>query len=127
MGFLKSFMPVKAVASNDFMKVVGQAKKEVQTALDTNTGSFEQSLKSAVNNLVQFAKTNDSIQLKTAGEGFLKLIEQKPSRVEPYVYLAYVLFLYGKKTEAMKYIRLSEEINPDYVFTKQVKICLYSQ
>jgi hypothetical protein len=122
--FSKTFSPIKAMASSDFMDVVGKAKKDAQAKLDTNIESFEQSLRSAVNMFSEFSKNKDSEMLKEIGIVFLNLIEQKPSRVEPYVYMAYILFLFNKKEEALKYIRISESIDRDYHKIKAVKACI---
>jgi tetratricopeptide (TPR) repeat protein len=122
----KTFLPPKAMATLDFMKVVGTAKKDVQTSIDTNAEAFEKSFKDAVQLLKEFSATKNPAVLKKAAHEFLQLIKLKPSKVESYVYLAYILYLYDKTEEARKYIKLAEAIDPDYEFIKDVKDCIYS-
>lgn len=116
----------KGKATEGFMSSLGKAKNVVQGRLETNTESFDNSFQDAVKMLARFAGTKDSNTLKNTGKEFLKLIRLKPSRVEPYVYMAYILYLYGKKEEALKFIKLSESLDPDYKFTKKIKACIYS-
>jgi hypothetical protein len=124
--FSKNFTQVKAFAGNDFMKSMESAKKVVQSTQSTTIESFETSFTQAVKILGEFARSQNSATLKQCAKQFLNLIQQKPSRVEPYVYMAYILYLYNKKDEALKYIKLSESIDPDYKFIKEVKNCIYS-
>lgn len=121
MGFFKK----KVGGSYDFMQNVNSAKKEVQSHVETNKHTFEHSFQDAVKLLGQFSYTKNPVMLKKSAEAFLNLIELKPSRVEPYVYFAYVLYLYDKKDEARKFIKLSESIDPTYPNIKEVKAAIY--
>jgi hypothetical protein len=110
----------------DYMQMLGNAKKEVQASLETTIESFETSFSQAVKMLGEFANSQNQTLLKQCAGQFLSLIQQKPSRVEPYVYMSYILFLFNKKEEALKYLKLSEAIDPNYKFIKEVKTCIYS-
>lgn len=122
MGLFKK----KVAGSYDFMQNMNSAKKEIQSQVETNKNNFEHSFQEAINLLGQFSTTNNSFMLKQSAEAFLNLIELKPSRVEPYVYFAYVLYLYDKKDEAKRFIKLSESIDPTYSYIKIVKSTIYS-
>ncbi|MFN8575756.1 MAG: hypothetical protein U0354_02760 [Candidatus Sericytochromatia bacterium] len=122
MGLFKK----KVAGSYDFMQNMNSAKKEIQSQVETNKNNFEHSFQEAINLLGQFSTTNNSFMLKQSVEAFLNLIELKPSRVEPYVYFAYVLYLYDKKDEAKRFIKLSESIDPTYSYIKIVKSTIYS-
>jgi hypothetical protein len=121
MGFFKK----KVGGSYDFMQNVNSAKKEVQSHVETNKNNFDDSFQDAVKLLGQFSHTNNPVMLKKSAEAFLNLIKLKPSRVEPYVYFAYVLYLYDKKDEAKKFIKLSESLDPNYPKIKDVKATIY--
>jgi hypothetical protein len=120
------FFTKKAVPANDYMQMMGSAKKEVQTHLETSMESFENSFNDALTIFSEFASTKEAAKLKKAANEFLNLITLKPSRVEPYVYMAYILYLYDKKSEAIKYIKLSETIDSGYQYIKDVKALVYS-
>jgi tetratricopeptide (TPR) repeat protein len=117
----------KDSGGSDFLSMMGNARKEAKSNLETNMESFEGSLKEAVKTFGEFSTAKNSAKLKKAAQDFLKLIRQKPSRVEPYVYLAYILYLFDKTEEAKKYLKFSEMIDPDYQYIKPVRALLFSR
>jgi hypothetical protein len=122
MGFFsKAFVPAKAMVSNDFLQAIGKAKKEVQTNLDTNTDLFDKSYAEAVELFHEYQDDQLPEMLEESAKQFIALIRDKPSRVEPYAYMALIMYSYGSKDEALLYIKISEDINKDYKMARDVK------
>lgn len=104
---------------------LAEARKAAQVNQQAAKEAFESAFKKARKILGEYSVSRNATRLKDAGNEFLNLIESNPSRVEPYVYMAYIFSLYRKKIEAIKYIRQAEGINRDYPFIKDVRICIF--
>lgn len=121
-----SLFSKKNNSENEFMSLLKSANNKSQANLETNNQSFEESFQDSVKILADFENTNNKEKLKEAGRLFLKLIQQNPSKVAPYVYSAYILYLFDLKEEAKKFIKLAETIDPNYQHIQKIKECIYT-
>jgi hypothetical protein len=121
MGFFSKQEP-KSVT---LLSPLAEARKAAQVNQQVAKEVFEAAFKKARKILGEYSVSRKAERLKDAGNEFLNLIESNPSRVEPYVYMAYIFSLYRKKIEAIKYLRHAESINRDYPFIKDVRTCVF--
>ncbi|MFN8671179.1 MAG: hypothetical protein U0457_03735 [Candidatus Sericytochromatia bacterium] len=62
----------------------------------------------------EFKKTNDANILEEASGKLEESLKYSRSKGETYFWLAYVLYIYKKDKEAFAYLKIAEELSPDY-------------
>src|SRR5688500_14943483 len=120
------FFSKQEAKSSTLLRPLAEARKAAEVNQQAAKEVFDAAFKKARKILGEFSVSQKAERLKDAGNEFLNLIESNPSRVEPYVYMAYIFFLYSKKIEAIKYLRHAEGLNRDYPFIKDVRTCIFS-
>lgn len=111
------FQPVKAVVPESFQKNLTQlsVSREKATQEKKETG-YDELLERAISNLKDYISStalNESDFRKVITD-FSKACELRPSKPEPYFYLAYMFYLASDSVKAIKYLKAVSLINPEY-------------
>jgi hypothetical protein len=70
--------------------------------------------------------TKNQSGLKKAADLFFKVLNVKRTRVEPYFYISSIFFIYEKKSEAIRYLKMAEEVEPSYPNLAKLRQLIYS-
>lgn len=116
-------VPMKVLASNKFVQSISNIDSEVfkenKSVIQNQEGKldfkykivFEQGLH-ALKRFSQIDEPNHDL-LKLAAQKFFEAIEIKKNKAEPYFYLSYIFSYFGQKEDALNYLKVATNINPD--------------
>jgi len=93
-----------------------KAKKKAEKNVEAFELDFAEFYQKALDDLLVFAKTPnfDKEMLKRSANNFAKCLEIKKNKVEPYFYLSYIFNMIGKKSLAIKYLKVAIIIDKDF-------------
>lgn len=114
---------IRAMASNGFVdsmsnidsRTIEERKIVIQDKEDKNDIKYKIIFEEGFYLLQRFSeKTEPQPQfLKLAAEKFFDAIEIKKNQAEPYFYLSYIFNYFGKKDQALNYLKVATNINPN--------------
>ncbi len=114
---------IRAMASNGFVTSMANVDSEtlqerkviIQNKEDKNDIKYKITFEQGFYLLQKFSeKTEPDPQfLKLAAEKFFDSIEIKKNQAEPYFYLSYIFNYFGKKEQALNYLKVATNINPN--------------
>lgn len=85
-----------------------------------STNAYAHNMKGAIYHLF-FEKTKDTYYLIREIEEYRKAIKIDSNLWEPYINLGVTLYIYGKKKEAVPYLKKGLKLNPGYGARKEVE------
>jgi len=112
-----SVNPVKAasgLAGMDQMSAVKDIQAKVSENQEDSEKKFDELCSDGLESLEAFSANTQNQYLKTALEKFIKALEIKKSKPEPYFYLAVIAYISGDVELTDKYLDIIREIEPDF-------------
>jgi tetratricopeptide (TPR) repeat protein len=103
------------------MSDLKNAKTKVDVNLETNITDIETQLESGKLLFSSFLETANYGLLKKCAAIFFEVMEKKPSRVEPYTYIAAIYLAFEQIDDAIKYYIMAKNINPGFPLVMDLK------
>src|SRR5688500_12128768 len=101
------------------------AKSKASENQQEKEGNIEEILQEAKNFFNKYLITRNQSDLKKSAVLFFKALTLKRTRIEPYFYISSIFFIYEKKEEAIRYLKMAEEAGPDYEYLPKLKQLIY--
>lgn len=87
------------------------AKKSAEVNYEKLAGDFNQEYNQALQYLKDFTENQNQAKLKQAAGKFFSAIKCKRSRIEPYLYLSYIFYLFDENQLALEYLDMAKSID----------------
>lgn len=110
--------PLGALSQN-----LNEAKEKADKLTEISNDNFDDILEQAIQSFKDFvlSEDNNASFFDKAKDGLVKASELKPSKPEPYYYLACLFHIFGENETAMKYLKVVELIEPEYDGIEELK------
>ncbi|MFN4150311.1 MAG: hypothetical protein ACK4IX_05165 [Candidatus Sericytochromatia bacterium] len=122
---------IKAMASSSFMNAldltsISSAKDKADKNSEKKKEDFEKEYNEGLNLFRQFAQDKNQDTIKKASSKFFSAIKCKRSRIEPYIYLAYIFHIFDKKERAIEYLNRAKSLDPHSELVIKLQAFLYN-
>jgi hypothetical protein len=111
---------VKALSENSFLgalsKDLHEAKEKADVISEESNDEYEAIFSDAllsINNFIA-SEGSDEESFRKATKSLIKASEMKPSKPESYYYLSCLFHILGENEMAMRYLKATEFIDPDF-------------
>jgi hypothetical protein len=109
------------------MGSITKAKTKVDENLVSNCLDIEKHIQQGADLFSDFLETGEYKALKKCSKIFFDVMEQRPSRVEPYVYISAIFLAYEKNEDAIRYFLRAKELNPEFPLVLDLKAILFKE
>lgn len=123
--------PIKAMASSNFISAldlnsISSAKNKADKNSEKKKEDFEKEYNDGLNLFRQFAQDKNQDTIKKASSSFFSAIKCKRSRVEPYIYLAYIFHIFDKNELSIEYLNIAKSLDPYSEAVNNLQTFLYN-
>lgn len=105
---------------------LASAKKKAKVNQDRKEEDFNDEFNQALKHLRDFSTSKSENDIKLSANKFFESIKCKRTRIEPYVYLSYIFYLFDKKELAIEYLNIAKSIDSSFYMIKDLQNTIYS-
>jgi hypothetical protein len=103
------------------------AKKKAEVNIEKLAGDFNEEFNQALLLLKEFTETQNPVKLKQAASKFFSAVKCKRSRIEPYLYLSYIFYLFDENQLAHEYLDIARSIDSNNAKIQELQNLLTSK
>lgn len=108
------------ISAQTGLENINEIKSKTATMNDSRHEQSELLYKEAIRYLEQFEETKNDDDAHRAAEKLFESLKYKRNG-EVYFWLSYIFYIFDKDKTAFKYLRIAEELSPNYPKIRQFK------
>jgi hypothetical protein len=90
---------------------LSSARKTAEGNYEKLAEDFNEEYNQALQYLKEFTESQNPAKLKQAASKFFNAVKCKRSRIEPYLYLSYIFYLFDENQLANEYLEIAKSID----------------